>query len=106
MSGSDLGWIGVLVGIRLDWVDMANTFGFYTWSHALHPCLLCYAGLVDLYKISGLSRLSMPFPLKTHFEYNAVCTASEIVIRIHTRSELNKLKGMLHYKIRKHGGGA
>ena len=104
VSGSDLGWVGVLVGVRLDWAEMANAFAFCTWPHALHPCLLCYAGLADLYKISRLSRLSTTSPLKTHFEYNAVCTASGIVIRIQTRSELNKLKGMLHYNIRKHGG--
>ena len=104
VSGSNLGWIGILVGIRLDWAEMANTFGFYTWSHTLHPCLLCYTVLARLFTSSGLSRLSMPSPLKTQPEYGAVCTASEINAEIRTQSDLNRLKGMFHYRVRGHGG--
>ena len=102
-AGENFGWRGVLLQIRGDWVEFAQTLGFPTWASAEFPCLWCWSDKESMFALQGMSPVRFPFRLSTMEDYEAACARCEVEVVIETRGMQARVASLLHYDKRKGG---
>ena len=81
-SGRELAFRGILLFLKGDWSEYANTIGFTPWNDILRPCLLCNSSGRDLYIHGLLSPTSFPHRLNTSEDYERACRQCEIAVTL------------------------
>ena len=90
-------WRGAIIYLKGDLMEFTATYGFASFSHNEHPCILCHGNRNDdsLKSTDGLSPNTFPVRLKTHAEYCNSCTACEITKNIVHRRDHMRIRSSL-----------
>ena len=95
---------GVLLLIKGDWAEYANTFAFANWATVEAPCMFCEAHRDNLYTwIPRASPLGLPWKLASDEDYDSCCKACEVRVVIPSAAVHNKILLRLEYDKRPSG---
>lgn len=93
---------GMLLRIKGDWEEFCMRLGFPSWQSGTRPCFCCAASGPDLYDVSSVSVLSLPFYLNQDSDYDRGCQRCEIWVLVDENARKNIL-GRLQYDKRPQG---
>ena len=98
----------ILQVVKVDWMELATTFGLSNWSSFHAPCPICLASLPQLHVgYSNCSLLALPWPEPAHDAYENACRRCEIQVRIRTLQDVRRVLhgGCLTYLNKARGRG-
>ena len=87
--------------VENDMAEFVSTLGFPSWATIADPCPLCFCTKHDWDRITGLSPVSLPWPIKTFADYQAACASCERWVTLTTMSLLYRVRAALAYDKRK-----
>ena len=106
LAGTKLPFKGALVQLRCDWMELAGTLGFPSWSSGSHPCMLCSISKKQLQQhvVQPLPLESFAWPLKGWKGYCDACSTCEQVLNDPSTELMTKVRKLLRSDHR--GGGS
>ena len=83
VAGEFMCCIAAICNTKCDWMEYSTTFGFPTWSHNVHPCVLCNAEKHELHVLED-ARIDevFPFDLKSMITYDRDAARCEVWVTI------------------------
>ena len=83
VAGEFMCCIAAICNTKCDWMEYSTTFGFPTWSHNVHPCVLCNAEKHELHVLED-ARIDevFPFDLKSMITYDRDAARCEVWVAI------------------------
>ena len=103
-AGSPLGFYGVILYIKGDWMEFATTLGFPSWKTLGSPCPKCECTVSSMYELRGMSSFTTPWGVTTFAAYLAACDRCEIVVDPLTDATWRRIRAALVFDRRQSGG--
>ena len=96
LAGTQLSFVGVLLQIRGDWLEMSTSLGFPTWADSRSPCIFCKTDKQGMNCFVGFSPLSSVHELTRPADYKLACDTCELK-RSLSQAQWTMVKNSLDY---------
>ena len=91
LAGSPLGFIGVCLFIKGDWMELSVSLGMPTWQDKIAPCLCCKCPKhEELYNFKNLLPDDCGWPEATHEDYEEACTDCETHLELRNEDDIQE----------------
>ena len=98
LAGAALGFTGVCLFIKGDWVELSTTLGMPTWKDELAPCLCCHCPKTEqFYNFRNFLADSMTWDEALPNEYEEACRKCEKKIMLGNEHEWRAFRNNLIY---------
>eukprot|EP00969_Alexandrium_andersonii_P250309 11062193-Alexandrium_andersonii.AAC.1 len=75
--------VAILLQLKADWAEIANTLGFKSWAAAHFPCFCCSSSHDTLHTMyDQISAVDLPWPVQGPGAYEAACRACELHVDV------------------------
>ena len=89
--------------LQTDWMELATSLAFPSWSDGIRPCVRCNACGEDMVRCLHATPLHFPHRLNTERDYFDACTRCEVLVELDALDH-RLLGNLLYWDMRSHRG--